>query len=188
MDPKTQWRQAILEKRRSLDPQFVQEASHKVAGHLFGLEEFNLASTLGLYSSFRNEIDTTHIFKKSHSLRKEIYYPAVDAKKETARFYRVNALKELKPGFAGILEPSKTKNPLSDINYLNLILIPGVVFDKKGNRIGFGGGTYDRLLEGFNGKRIALAYEFQVVDSLPVEARDQRVDIIVTEERMIKII
>ena len=188
MDPKTQWREAVLEKRRTLDPQFVQEASHKVADHLFGLEEFNLAWRIGLYSAFKNEVATDSIFQKSHGLRKEIYYPAVDTKKEKARLYRVNALQELQPGFAGILEPSKTKNPLSDLNYLNVMILPGVVFDKKGNRIGLGQGYYDRLLESFNGKKIALPYEFQVVDALPTEEKDQRVDIIVTEERIIRII
>ena len=185
MDPKAQWRQTILEKRNNLAQDFVKEASRKIALHLFGLEEFNLSERLGLYAAFRNEPETEAIFVKSHALRKEIYYPKVNAEKKEARFFRVNALQELKKGYAGILEPSKSKNHLSNIDYLNTIVIPGVVFDQQGNRIGLGEGYYDKLLENFHGKRIALAYEFQVVDALPQSHKDQRVDIIITEERII---
>lgn len=158
-----------------------------MASKVFSLEEFNLADRLGLYAAFNNEIQTDGIFSKSHALRKEIFYPAVNPKTKEIHFYRVHALKDLKAGFSGILEPDKSRYPLTNLNLLNVIIIPGVAFDKKGNRIGFGEGYYDRLLEKFKGKKIALAYDFQVVETLPSTARDQRVDMIVTEERIIKV-
>ncbi|MDO8526949.1 MAG: 5-formyltetrahydrofolate cyclo-ligase [Deltaproteobacteria bacterium] len=189
MDPKAQCRETLLTKRRQLSPKFVCEASQKVGLHLFSLEEFNLAERVGFYSSFDNEIETEPLFLKSHALRKEIFYPAVDPKTEEIHFYQVRSLKELKPGYCGILEPAKREHALHDINYLSLIVIPGVAFDSKGNRLGFGKGFYDKLLAGFQGKKVALAYEFQMCDSLPVtKGRDQRVDIIVTEERILRII
>lgn len=187
MDPKTQWRQVILEKRQHLKLDFVEEASHKIARKLFALEDFTFAERLALYANFRNEVATSEIFSEAHALRKEIYYPAVRASKEDLLFCRVNALQELGPGYAGILEPSPKLYPLSNLNYLNLIVVPGLVFDKQGNRIGFGGGYYDRLFQKFKGRKIALAFDFQVVDKLPITPRDQRVDGIVTEERIIKI-
>lgn len=188
MDSKTKWRQTILAKRQQLDPQFIHEASAQIAQRFFSLEEFQLAERIALYAAFRNEVETASIFQKSHALRKELFYPAVDAAQEAVRFYRVQNLKELAPGYRGILEPVKKTQPLSRLNFLNMIVVPGVVFDVKGNRIGFGLGYYDRILEKFKGVRVALAFDFQVCDALPIHNKDQRMDMIVTEERILKII
>ncbi|OGQ04678.1 MAG: 5-formyltetrahydrofolate cyclo-ligase [Deltaproteobacteria bacterium RIFCSPLOWO2_01_44_7] len=188
MDSKTQWRQELLDKRNNLDSNFVREASRKIERHLLLLEEFNLAERIGLYSACRNEVETQNLFTKAHVSRKEVFYPAVNPKTKEIHFYRIKNLNELEPGYAGILEPKKRAHPLSDINFLNLIVVPGVAFDKKGNRIGFGHGFYDRLLKPYRGKRIAFAYEFQIVDSLPSQPRDERVDVIVSEERILRIV
>jgi len=187
MDPKQRWRETILEQRSLLDPRFVRDASEKIESLFLSLEEFNLAERVGLYASFKNEVETTDLFGKAHALRKELYYPAVDSKTKEIHFYCVKSLKELALGFAGILEPKKRTHSLSDINFLNLIVVPGVAFDLKGNRLGFGQGYYDKLLEPFHGKRVAFAYEFQITDHLPSQPRDQRMDVIVTEERVIRI-
>lgn len=187
MNSKTEWRQKILEKRRELPKEFISESSHRIINRLFSLEEFICAEHIGLYASFRGEVETEEIFLRSNSQRKEVYYPAVDAKHQILKFYRIRKCAELKPGFADILEPVSRTNPLKDIHYLNLIVVPGVVFDKQGHRIGYGQGFYDRLLTNYQGKRIALAYEFQVVEKIPALLEDQKVDFIVTEERVIKV-
>lgn len=186
MNSKAQKRQALLEKRRQLEPQFVLDASREVARRLFSLDEFLLAERMGLYAAFKNEVETASIFQKAHGMRKELFYPAVDSQREAISFYRVRHLEDLSPGYCGILEPEK-RHSLTNINYLNCILIPGVAFDLRGNRLGLGKGYYDRLLSGFKGKRLALAYDFQIVDWLPSSARDERVDILVTEERVLRI-
>lgn len=188
MDPKTQWRQKLLALRKQLQPEQVEEASERIATKFFSLEEVRLADRLGLYAAFQNEIQTEKIFLQAHALRKEIYFPAVDPETKNLELYRVRHWNELKPGFAGILEPSARRHPLRNINYLNVIVVPGVVFDRKGNRIGFGHGFYDRLLAAYPGIKIALAYDFQLVEALPVTPRDQRLDLILTEERIIKIV
>lgn len=187
MDPKTQLRRAVLEKRKQLDPEFIREASKKILSHFLSLEEFLLSERIGLYAACNNEVETRAIFQKAHPLRKEIFYPAVDARTHEVRFHPVKHLRDLKPGFSGIPEPVQRSHHLKDINYLGLIVVPGVVFDTNGNRIGYGKGYYDRLLQPFRGKRVALAYEFQITDAIPSQPRDQRVDIIVTEERIVRI-
>lgn len=186
MDSKQKWRQALLEKRRNLTPQEVAGASKKIAARFFALEEVRLAERFGLYAAFQNEVETTVIFTRAHALRQEIYYPAVDPESRTLHFYRVRNLKELRPGFAGIPEPDSKNNRLRAINYLNLIVVPGVAFDRKGNRLGRGEGYYDRLLGGYHGLKIGLGYEFQVVEELPATPRDRRLDYLVTEERVLK--
>lgn len=188
MDPKTQWRQKILGLRKQLKAQQVQEASKRIAAKFFSLEEIRLADRLGLYAAFQNEVQTEEIFFKAHALRKEVFFPAVDPETRNIQFYRVRHWNELKKGFAGILEPSSRRHPLRNINYLNVIVVPGVGFDRKGNRVGFGQGYYDRLLASYRGLKIALAYDFQVVETLPVAPKDQRLDLILTEERIVKVI
>jgi 5-formyltetrahydrofolate cyclo-ligase len=75
---------------------------------------------------------------------------------------------------------------LRHLNTLDVILVPGVAFDLHGGRLGFGKGYYDDCLLGFRGKRIALAYDFQVVTELPMSTRGQKVDWIVTESRVVR--
>ena len=94
-------------------------------------------------------------------------------------------LADLKPGYAGIDEPTGSARKLRDVNTLETIIVPGVAFDLHGGRLGFGKGFYDRCLLEFRGKRIALAYEFQIVPELPTAVRGQKVDWIVTESRVI---
>lgn len=188
MDSKVTKRQTLLAKRHQLDPLFIEEASQKIVTHFLGLEEFRLSDKIALYADFKGEVQTASIFRKAHALRKEVFYPAVHPETRQIQFYRVQKLMELSPGFAGILEPKNRKYPLSNLNYLDLILVPGVVFDRQGNRIGYGQGFYDRFLSRYRGKRVALAYDFQVCDSLSMERSDQRVDVIVTEERVLRII
>ncbi|MBI4125365.1 MAG: 5-formyltetrahydrofolate cyclo-ligase [Deltaproteobacteria bacterium] len=186
MDPKQTWRQALLEKRNQLTDAEAAQAARKIAGRFFGLEEVRLAERFGLYAAFQKEVATDKIFAKAHALRQEIYYPAVDSKPKTLIFYRVRDLKELKPGFAGIPEPDRAGNRLRTIDYLNLIVVPGIAFDRQGNRLGRGEGYYDRLLSGYHGLKIGLAYEFQVVETLPASPKDRRVDFVITEERILK--
>lgn len=186
MDPKTQWRQKLLELRKQLKSQQIEGASERIAAKFFSLEEVRLADRLGLYAAFQNEVQTEKFFLQAHALRKEIYFPAVDPETKNLQLYRVRHWSELKKGFAGILEPGSRRHPLRNINYLNVIVVPGVGFDRKGNRIGFGQGYYDRLLASYRGLKIALAYDFQVLETLPATPRDQRLDLILTEERIIK--
>lgn len=186
MDSKQKWRQAILEQRKKLTAAETAQASRKIISRFFALEEVRLAERLGLYAAFQNEVATAPIFTRAHALRQEIYYPAVDRSTQTLSFYRVRDLKELKPGFAGILEPDTGGNRLARIDYLNLIVVPGVAFDRRGVRLGRGEGYYDRLLAGYHGLKIGLAYEFQVVEELPAGPSDQRLDLVITEERVLK--
>ena len=188
MDAKEKIRSRILVERRSLDLDFVREASLKAQKLLLSMEEFRLAERIGLYAPFDNELDTQELFRRATTLRKSAFFPAVVPTTHALKFYRVREWSDLAPGFGGILEPSNHLNALKDPNDLQMILVPGIAFDKKGFRLGFGKGYYDRLLAGYRGKRIGIAYEFQMVESLPVGPHDQKVDWVVTEERVIRVV
>jgi 5-formyltetrahydrofolate cyclo-ligase len=93
------------------------------------------------------------------------------------------SLQDVAPGKFKILEPKRKENaPISDVD---LVIVPGVAFDGRGQRVGYGGGYYDRFLVKTRAPRVALAYENQIVASVPAEDHDQRVDKIVTEKRVI---
>lgn len=169
-----------------LKEEFVEQASLAIQKRLLLMEEFRVGLRIGLFAGTGKEIHTDIIFTEANRHRKEIYYPAVDEKEECLAYYRVFGLEELRPGYKDILEPASHASRLRHLNTLDVILVPGVAFDLHGGRLGFGKGYYDSCLLGFRGKRIALAYDFQIVSELPMSTRGQKVDWIVTETRVVR--
>ncbi len=102
--------------------------------------------------------------------------------------YEVKHMDELTPGYMGIPEPPQMDERLVGIDDADLVIIPGAGFDFAGNRLGYGAGYYDSLLSQRTRKIpvIALAYEEQIVDSIPAETHDVKVDMIVTDKRVIR--
>lgn len=100
---------------------------------------------------------------------------------------KLNSIDELKKNSMGILEPIDDSNYIEKEN-IDLIVVPGVVFDKECNRIGYGGGYYDRYLKDIKSKenKIALAYDLQIVDKIESEVHDIKVDYIITNTRALK--
>lgn len=172
-----------------LKPDEIVAASQSIQNRVLAMEEFRTALRIGLYAAFKNEIRTEYIFQEGDRHRKEFYYPAVDVEAGEGRgiaYFRVTKLDELLPREAGMREPGAKQSRLRDINTLNVIIVPGVAFDLHGGRLGFGKGFYDSCLERFRGKRIALAYDFQIVSELPTGVRGRKLDWIVTEKRIIR--
>ncbi len=158
-------------------------------------EAFQGADAVLLFASYRSEVDTTEMIQKALELGKQVYLPKIELNEKTQReemvFYRMFALEELQPGYKGIREP-RAEVRLEGATQL-LMLLPGAVFDPEGNRIGYGGGFYDRYLECVERRfraeprtklyKIGLAFECQVVKQgfIPTEQHDARVDEVVTE-------
>lgn len=185
MESKLQLYNRMMATRRELKPDFVLEASLAIQKRVLLMEEYRAALRIGLYAPYDNEVRTDFLFTEGDKRRKELYFPAVDEKQQQLMFFRITDLSDLKPGYAGIYEPTGSARKLRDVNTLETLIVPGVAFDLHGGRSGFGKGFYDRCLLEFRGKRIALAYEFQIVPELPTAVRGQKVDWIVTESRMI---
>ncbi|MBT3181132.1 MAG: 5-formyltetrahydrofolate cyclo-ligase [Deltaproteobacteria bacterium] len=186
MESKLQLYNRVLSTRDELSEEFVRGACDSIQRKILLMEEFRLATRIGLYSSFGSEVRTDLLFKEGDKNRKELYYPTFTPEGAGAAYYRTMNLGELEPGMHGKLEPTDKQSKLRDVSYLNALIVPGVVFDLKGGRIGFGKGFYDSCLAEFSGDRIALAYDFQVVSQLPVAVAGKKVDWIVTEERIIR--
>ena len=134
------------------------------------------SSTILIYMSNNNEVDTKEIINALLPSKK-IALPKVINKE--IKFYYINSLLELSPGYYGILEPITT-NPVN--NYDNTICItPGVCFSRDGYRIGYGGGYYDRFLSKHKVYTIGLCYKECLVDALPHESHDKQIDEIITD-------
>lgn len=186
MESKVRLYNRVMATLKELKPEFVLEMSRNIQRRFLLMEEFRVGLRIGIYTPLGNEVDTHLIFTEGDRYRKEMYYPAVDEVEGRLCFYRVRTLDELKPGYGGILEPEIHASRLRDLNSLDVLIVTGVAFDLHGGRMGFGKNYYDRCLMGFRGKRIALAYDFQIVPEMPIGLRGQKVDWIVTELRVVR--
>ncbi len=181
-------RRELLQKRDQIPFEIRSVKNTYIKQKLFSLPEFNKAKTILFYASFRSEVDTLKMVEESLQIRKRVVLPKVDEVNHKLILYRIKKLEELRAGFMGIPEPALPKERIINIKDIDLIVVPGVAFDHSGNRLGYGGGYYDILLSNINKKVtiVALAFEEQILQSIPSESHDIKVDIIITDKRIIR--
>ena len=134
---------------------------------------------------------TDKVFSVSSSIfvgEKTVIVPYVEGNNPILQLSELKDFNWLEPKTFGIMEPKELYIREFSYKKLDLVIIPGIVLDKKGHRIGYGHGYYDRFLKTLNKdvKKIGLAFELQVVDEIPEEEHDVPVDIVVTEKRVLK--
>lgn len=174
-------RRKILEQRKQLNFELKKNLDKAICERLEIFESFKIAHTIFAYISHLNEVDTRPCIEP-HLLEKTFVLPST--KGEHIQLVRLRSFDELKVGEFGIYEPADP-TAVHAHEDIQLAIIPGVAFDLNGNRVGYGGGYFDRFLKKINCTTIALAYEFQIVDQVPTEPYDVPVDYIVTERRII---
>lgn len=179
-------RSAILERRREMAFEDVYRKSSLIQKRLIGSHFYAEAGAILLYSSFSNEVLTDVLFETAIREGREVAYPRVlRGGGRHLAFFKVKSLKELAPGSYDIPEPAEREERALACSF-DLVVVPGVAFDEKGGRLGYGKGYYDRALSGVECPIVALAYDFQVLkEDIPVEPHDVRVSAIVTEKRLI---
>lgn len=183
---KKQIRTANLNIRNSLSKEKNLTCSHAIMEKVVSHYDFSHAAELLIYVNYGSEVNTKGIISYGLMLGKRIYCPKVleDGKME---FYEIHFPEELETGYKGILEPKELEERKWQASEANaLMILPGAAFDKKGHRIGYGGGYYDRFIENSNfaGIKMALAYSFQVEDEIFFEVHDEKVDLIITENEI----
>lgn len=170
-------RKELLQKRKNLSTYEVLKRSNEIIKNLENLREFKEAEKIACYISFNNEVFTHGLIKK-YIKEKKILVPVVNKERKEIELSLLADWKDLSQGAYGILEPREKLI----VNDADIIIVPGIAFDKRGNRIGYGEGYYDRLLSKLKAIKIALAYDFQVLEKLPEEEHDIKMDMIVTEK------
>lgn len=181
-------RREILKKRDGMSADIKAGKDSRIKDRLFSLSEFMSAQTVFFYASFRSEVETISMIKESLKMGKRIVLPKVDKERHRLRLYEIKDISELSEGYMGIPEPFPDDERLVSLDDIDLVVIPGAAFDYSGNRLGYGAGYYDFLLSERKKKMpvVALTYEEQIVDSIPSEIHDVKVDMIVTDKRVIK--
>lgn len=179
-------RNKILSIRDSLDNNEKELMDKKIFNELINTDLYNKTSNIFIYISFNNEINTIKIIEKAFEDKKSVFIPKVYKDDKSMKAIKLNSFNELKKNSMGILEPIDDSNYIEKEN-IDLIVVPGVVFDNECNRIGYGGGYYDRYLSDikFKKNKIALAYDLQIVDKIECEAHDIKVDYIITNTSII---
>jgi len=185
-ESKLQLYNRLMATRDEMRPEEVEQLSREAQQRVLGMQEYRTALRVGLYAAFKNEARTELLFVEGDKHRKEIYFPAVDEAAGGLAYFRVMRLEDLLPVSTGFREPSAKQSRLRDLNTLNMLIVPGVAFDLDGRRLGFGKGFYDECLRGFRGKRVGLAYEYQIVSTIPGGTKPHALDWIVTEKRVIR--
>lgn len=184
---KEKLRKDILKMRINLSKQDLLEKSNKIKKRLSKMALFQNAKTILFYVSYGNEVNTHDMIKESIAMGKNVVVPKSVTKNNTLILSKLKSWDDLEIGAYNILEPKKETIEEVDVESIDLIIVPGVVFDEKGNRIGHGKGYYDRLLnDSQNIPNIGLAFELQIVENIESEQHDERIDVIITEERIMK--
>jgi len=181
-------RRKILARRDALDPAARARLSAAALEQTQALDAFRQARVVLGYASFGSELDTRPFLRHVLASGRTLVLPRVDREARCLVLHQVGNLDtELRPGTWGIPEPVPARcRPVAPAE-IDFVLVPGVVFDPDGGRIGYGAGYYDRLLGAWPEPApalVAAAFELQIVPAVPVLATDRRVDLVVTESRL----
>lgn len=184
---KNEIRNHIRQQRRNQSPSIIQRKSKAIWESLSSLQEFNRAGTIAFYVSVarEGEVDTIPMIEESLALGKRTCIPRV-ARNFGLEFFEIRSMKDLNKGNFGILEPTGGSKILPQA--IDMVIVPGIAFDKSGNRVGFGKGYYDKFLSKMEDETqiIALAFDFQIIDGITPSKNDVRVHKIITEIRIIE--
>ncbi len=177
-------RAACREKRAGVSQAERQRRDGLICGRIAKLPAFKNAETVLLYAPMMGEIDLLPLVSLCHRLGKQVGLPVTDKESGRISFFSPAPGAKLTPGAYGILEPPEGSEPCR-ITEHTLCLLPGMSFDPRGNRLGYGGGYYDRFLRSFPGVTVGAVYETLMTPALPAEETDIAVSLVVTERGVI---
>lgn len=176
----------MLEKRSNLDPDSVSELSGIIQRKILESRVFAESLAIMAYMPIKNEVRTDLIIKEGLAAGKTVLLPRVAGPEKMEAVPVKSIDSDLGKGAMGIMEPLRSI-PAADPSLIDLVILPGVAFDREGRRLGFGAGFYDRFIPLLRKDCVLLApaYDFQVLDHIPAEDFDKTADIIVTEKETI---
>jgi len=181
---KQQIREKIRQRRKAVTITERKQSSDAIIEALQRRKEVANANNLMGYLAIHNEVDISKLLNKFAESRK-VYVPVIEGDKIRPSEY--DASKICRKGLFEVPEP-EPRVVLENLRELDVILIPGLAFDKRGNRIGFGKGFYDVFLRGLPALKIGIAYDFQLLDAIEhAEEHDVKMDLIITEKQIIEV-
>ena len=186
---KNNLRKKFMNKREDLSDSRVIFKSKRIVNNFLETDFYSNSDKIFLYVSYKNEVQTRHLIKKMLEDNRDVYVPAPDPDTKEMDAVLIDKFSDLTEGAYGILEPINSNSKI-DPSFLDLIIVPGLVFSLKGFRIGYGGGFYDRFLARSNNRernpiKLSFVYSEYIIDEVPTNKYDLPVDFIITEGKII---
>jgi len=188
-NPRALLRREMLQRRDAQTEAQRHEKSRAIARHILDLPLLQEARTIFTYVNFRSEVETLDLIDTWLAADQRVCVPlTLPAESRLAAYQITDPGQDLVPGYCQIPEPDARRLPLVKPADIEVIILPGSAFDLNGGRLGYGGGYYDRFIsqEAPRAIRIGLAFELQVTTSLPLLAHDQRLHLLITEDRVLR--
>lgn len=191
---KDSYRSEYRRLRDSLPYDHRSRASKKIFDRIASLPEFLECDLLLTFNSFGSEVDTSDLITKAIEMGKRVLLPRCDIEDNSMSWYEYDPDTVLEKNAFGISEPSNDADEVNTEEFTDhtvVAIVPALVFDEQGNRIGYGGGYYDRFLSGFDGTSIGICFSCQLLDiefeQETINAHDVAVDYIITDDRIIRV-
>lgn len=181
---KSEIRKIYKQKREDMNKSDVAEKSRRAAEAFIASKLYKNASQLMLYMPLGNETDTAAIISAALADGKKLVLPVTDRKTYEITPVLWDGESELCEGAFSVKEPVDAS--LADMSKLDVVIVPGIAFDKGGARVGFGKGCYDRLLEGISAVKVGFCYDFQLADKIPADEHDVKMDFLVTDSGLLR--
>ena len=184
MEEKKEIRKRIFKARKEHDDAWIQEKSHVITETLTKLPEYRNAERIMAYADYNHEVITRYMIEQAWKDGKEVAVPKVFGKDMI--FYKLTDFSQLESGYFGIPEPREDGETVSWEDAM--MIMPGVAFDEKCDRVGYGGGFYDVWLKRHGSQVTAcgLAYDFQLRNEIPFERHDRMMNIVITPDEVIR--
>ena len=185
---KQEIRQKLVERLLSLTKSEIKRRSKNVEDKLSELPFYKKAKMIMVYYPLRGEVDILRKIRRDLG-SKRFCFPVMDLEAKNLRIFEISNLeKDFGPGPRGVMQPDMQSSKEVDVKDIDMVIVPGLAFDRKKNRLGRGAGFYDRFLQNVTTptKKVGIAFEFQILENLPTNLSwDQKVDTVVSEDFVI---
>lgn len=181
---KSQLRAKCKITRSELDINYVTEANKRIFEKITNLSEFLQAGSIMIYISCKSEVDTKRIIDYCLDIGKKVYVPVTLSKERIIKACELKTFDNLKVGAYGIPEPKKQN--FCEKQQIDMCVVPGLAFDRKGHRMGYGGGYYDRFLSDYDGFTVGISFNKCIIESTLPKEYDVAVKAVVTEKEVIR--
>ncbi|MEK3890732.1 5-formyltetrahydrofolate cyclo-ligase [Bacillus sp. FSL K6-3431] len=178
-------RKKVSNDLKSMDKMAYEHQSQLIAKRLMETNEWKMAKCIGFTISQFPEVDTWQLIRSGWLDGKSIVVAKCIPSVKQLKFKEITSFDQLEKVYMDLYEPKMATTEVMN-NKIDLLVVPGLAFNRQGFRVGFGGGYYDRYLNSFFGKTISLAFSSQIIENLPYEEHDIPVEQIMTDQEIIK--
>ncbi|WP_102691355.1 5-formyltetrahydrofolate cyclo-ligase [Rummeliibacillus pycnus] len=183
---KKELRTIIMNDLKKITPSFYQEKSKLIHNKLLQEQAVQNANVIGITLSAFPEVETWTLIEELWTTGKKVVVPKCEPKTRSMSFYEITSFKQLENVYMHLSEPIPYLTTKVTKEQIDCLIVPGLAYDRRGFRLGFGGGYYDRFLSNFKKPTISLAFHMQVVEKIPTDDYDVAIEKIITENEIIQ--